>query len=173
MFEKNFKEQQVTLPTQLQWHGPGLRFDTETIIIQGVYDDELSAHRAKGIWTETLESYFLLESGQDFLVSLVTEPSGNRFMLRAHFVSACARYAFWRLTNSQAPETQYILETAHIPICESRHDDILSVPDMRPLNGNQHPNSFFDFDGLEEVGSRGQWNHLKQLVTTLISKLTK
>ena len=104
---------------------------------------------------------------------MVNEPHGHRFMLRAHFVSACARYAFWRLTNCQAPETQYIMETAHIPVCESRHDDILSVPDMQPLNGSGQVRSFFDFDEYSEMHSRGQWDNLKSMVKNLILRLTK
>ncbi len=41
--------------------------------------------------------------------------------------------SFWRLTNQQAPEAQYEIETAHIPDSASRHSDFISAPDMQPL----------------------------------------
>jgi hypothetical protein len=37
------------------------------------------------------------------------------YKVRCDFQTACGRYAFWRLTHHQAPEVQFLLETAHLP----------------------------------------------------------
>ena len=111
----------------------GVCFDPERISLEGIYRDEISAYRAKKVWIEVLESTFLLDHNYD-LCFIIGEYSEDRFFLSCQFTTACARYAFWRLTNHQAPEAQYVIETAHIPDCESRQDDFLYAPDMRPLN---------------------------------------
>lgn len=115
---------------------PGVCFDPESTTLTGVYTDEISAHRAKRLWIDTLEVNFLLDLEHDFVIKLVPDLEAHQFMLTCRFSSACARYAFWRLTNNQAPEAQYIIETAHIPVCESRHHDILRAPDMRNIQEN-------------------------------------
>jgi len=109
----------------------GVAFDPESVTLRGLYKDEISAHRAKRLWIETLESNFLLELDYDFELSVISVLDHDLFYLSCSFSTACARYAFWRITNNQAPEAQYIIETAHIPMCESRHEDILRAPDMR------------------------------------------
>lgn len=109
----------------------GVRFDPESITLEGIYSDELSAYRARKVWTETLKSSFLLELDHDIQFKIVGSNS-TRFILSCEFKTACARYAFWRLTNHQAPEAQYQIETGHIPQCESREEDFLRAPDMRP-----------------------------------------
>lgn len=108
-----------------------ISFDPDEISLRGVYADQLSAYRAKKIWVETLESCFLLAHGQDFTVGVRSSLEKSEFNLTCQFDSACARYAFWRLTNHQAPEAQYLIETAHIPASNSRHEDFLFAPDMR------------------------------------------
>lgn len=173
MLDRDLEEKSLELPIPIQWHEPGLSFDAEALVIQGIYVDELSAFRAKKVWSDCLSQYFLLETGVDYLLSIIGSSDGDRFMLRCSFTTACARYAFWRLINNQAPETQYILETAHIPICESRCDEILTAPDMKPiseafLGKNSHPISAFDAN-RDPV----QWDKLKQMVSKLITKLTK
>ncbi|MCB0317137.1 MAG: hypothetical protein KDD56_00165 [Bdellovibrionales bacterium] len=110
----------------------GVCFDPERISLEGIYKDELSAYRAKRVWIEVLESIFLLDNKHD--LSFITgEYCGDRYFLSCQFVTACARYAFWRLTNQQSPEAQYMIETAHIPDCEMRQDDFLYAPDLRPI----------------------------------------
>ena len=52
------------------------------------------------------------------------------FTLQCEFVSACGRYAFWRLTNNQAPEAQYLIETAHIPNAELREAEFHAASDL-------------------------------------------
>jgi hypothetical protein len=112
----------------------GVTFDPEQITLQGCYKDEISAYRARKLWIETLETNFILEDGYDFEASVVALGDGLGFLLSCEFLTACARYAFWRLTNNQAPEAQYVIETAHIPLCESRHEDILRAPDLRSVH---------------------------------------
>lgn len=111
---------------------PGVVFDAEAIILEGTYEDELSLFRARKIWRGVLETNFLLDEGYDFRFGVLSKLSEGRFALTCRFLSACGRYAFWRLINHQAPEAQYLIETAHIPHCESRHDDMLSAPDLGP-----------------------------------------
>ena len=111
----------------------GVTFDPEETSLHGSYKDEISAHRAKKLWIETLEDNFILENNCDFSVHVQSLAHGHGFLLSCQFESSCARYAFWRLTNNQAPEAQYVIETAHIPYCESRHEDILKAPDLRSI----------------------------------------
>ena len=110
---------------------PGdVRFDPERLSLYGSYADQLSAYRAKRSWVETLESCFLLDQGHDFEISVYSNLEEGQFSLTCAFLTACARYAFWRLTNHQAPEAQYMIETAHIPASESHHEQIMSAPDL-------------------------------------------
>ena len=110
----------------------GVCFDPDNITLEGWYADELSAHRAKRGWCETFENYFLLDPDLDYTFSIANSPKTDHFVLCTHFHTACARYAFWRLTNGQAPEAQYAIETSHIPNAESCRDKFLSAPDMCP-----------------------------------------
>jgi len=112
----------------------GVCFDPDNVSLRGCYSDELSAHRAKRLWVETLENCFLLEEGHDFSVRVRASLEKAQFVLVCEFGTACARYAFWRLTNNQAPEAQYVIETAHIPVCDSRQEDILRAPDMKSIH---------------------------------------
>ena len=112
----------------------GVCFDPDRVSLEGVYKDELSAFRAKRVWIEALESTFLLDHSHDLAFITGKYNDSDRYFLSCQFVTACARYAFWRLTNHQAPEAQYIIETAHIPDCELRQDDLLYAPDMRPIH---------------------------------------
>lgn len=109
----------------------GVCFDPEHITLEGTYSDQISAYRAKRVWVETLAHSFLLEKDHDFKLSTLAAGSDGRFALRCEFMTACARYAFWRLTNNQAPEAQYIIETAHIPHAESRQEDFWTAPDLK------------------------------------------
>lgn len=112
---------------------PGVFFDPEEATLEGTYLDELSAFRAKRVWTETLETNFLLQPTLDFSFKVESDVESRKFVLRCDFSTACGRYAFWRLTRNQAPEAQYLIETAHIPQCESRHEDMLVAPDLKPV----------------------------------------
>lgn len=133
MSQESSGTQLIELTDEFQWT-EGVSFDPDHITLEGVYTDQLSAYRAKKVWMETLETNFLLEKGHDFTLTILSKVDEHRFVLRCEFLTACARYAFWRLTNHQAPEAQYIIETAHIPNAELRQDDFLQAPDLRSVH---------------------------------------
>lgn len=95
--------------------GLGLWYDPERLVLEGIYEDEVSAYRARRSWIRTLEKNFLLEDSQDFKVKVGFDRDEARYHVRSVFLTACGRYAFWRLTHHQAPDVQYALETAHLP----------------------------------------------------------
>ncbi len=117
----------------------GVRFDSEAVTLFGIYKDELSLFRAKKSWTEILESNFLLEPSYDYTLNKIARLSENSFILQCSFLTACGRYAFWRLTNDQAPEAQYLIETAHIPSSDFASDMFISAPDLTPLYQQDSP----------------------------------
>ncbi len=84
----------------------GLIYDAESVILAGKYSDEMSAHRAKKTWIDVLGSYFLLESERDYELWVTTDITKEYFVVHCCFISACGRYAFWRLVNQQAPEAE-------------------------------------------------------------------
>lgn len=84
----------------------GLIYDAESVILAGKYTDEMSAHRAKKTWIDVLGSYFLLESERDYELWVTTDLTEEYFVIHCCFISACGRYAFWRLVNQQAPEAE-------------------------------------------------------------------
>jgi hypothetical protein len=133
MSQSNTDSQVVELKDEFQW-SEGVSFDPEHITLEGMYADQLSAYRAKKVWLETFETNFLLETEHDFALQVRSDMQENRYTLKCQFLTACARYAFWRLTNNQAPEAQYIIETAHIPNGESRSDDFIQVPDLKSVH---------------------------------------
>ena len=114
-------------------------FDSEKVLLEGRYEDELSVFRAKRVWTEVLEANFLLEKGDDFSFRTLSEAQDHHFVLTCSFKTACGRYAFWRLVNAQAPESQYLIETAHIPDGASQHFEFLRAPDLQPALGSANP----------------------------------
>jgi hypothetical protein len=125
--------QAIDLTNELPADG-GVCFDPDNVVLQGCYSDEISAFRAKKLWAETLQANFLLEPGYDFRLSVSSSLEENKFQLVCTFLTACGRYAFWRVTNNQAPEAQYVIETAHIPMSQSHQEDILRAPDMRSIH---------------------------------------
>ena len=148
MSQEMVQANSLSLPSQL-CETAGVCFDPDNVILHGVYRDELSAPRAKRRWISTLEASFLLDSGHDF--ELVVQLLEEGYVLSCRFGTACGRYAFWRLTNNQAPEAQYLIETAHIPDSEMMQDEFLAVPDMCPVpdanaayfEGHQPPPSIY------------------------------
>lgn len=85
---------------------PGLLYDADHVTLVGKFTDELSTYRARKLWTEVLNNYFLLEPDRDFELKPYCSIDDNRFALSCTFCSACGRYAFWRLINRQAPEAE-------------------------------------------------------------------
>ncbi len=122
-----------TLDISLNTLPEGVCFDQENLTLFGLYNDELSAFRARKEWLSALEANFFLVNDVDVKFDLSPNKETGRFVLSCSFATACARYAFWRVTNYQAPEAQYIIETAHIPICESRKDEIYTAPDLKSI----------------------------------------
>ena len=90
----------------LSKHKPGLVYDAESVSLLGKYTDELSAHRGKRLWMETLSNYFLLELERDYELYVESCVNNRSYVLCCEFNSACGRYAFWRLINQQAPEAE-------------------------------------------------------------------
>lgn len=84
----------------------GLVFDAEGVTLIARCTDELTAYRAKKTWKEVFAGYFLLEPGRDYEMSVLASAENNYFVLNCFFISACGRYAFWRLINDQAPEAE-------------------------------------------------------------------
>lgn len=109
-------------------------FDADRIRLEGRYTDQLSAYRARRIWRETLLNYFLLEPEHDFTLQVASDKETSIYTLNCDFTSACARYCFWRLTNDQTPEAQYLIETAHIPQAASQREEFLFASDLKPLH---------------------------------------
>jgi hypothetical protein len=100
----------------------GLWYDSDRLMLIGVYQDEVTAYRARRRWIDALARNFLLEERHDFGIRVRPAYGGRNFKVRCDFLTACGRYAFWRLTNHQAPEVQFLLETAHVP--HLREDDL-------------------------------------------------
>src|SRR5438552_3022420 len=106
MKQDQFGPQVIELTEELP-HNDSVHFDSEAVTLQGQYGDELSLHRAKRKWTSILEINFLLESEYDYFIQHESKLDAQKFALQCRFTTACGRYAFWRLTNDQAPEAQY------------------------------------------------------------------
>jgi len=136
MYQNVFESQVVELTSEISGE-PCVSFDPEHVRLEGVYGDQLSAYRAKRGWIDALEKCFLLDLSHDFNIAVVSSYADNRFILRCEFVTACARYAFWRLTNHQAPEAQYSIETAHVARGASQHDEFVSCPDLVPFQSTE------------------------------------
>lgn len=111
----------------------GVCFDPDAICLMGIYSNELSVFRARRRWTDILESSFSLKIKDDFLLETISELDSGEFRLMCRFNSPCGRYAFWRLTNAQAPEAQYEIETAHIPDCPSKNIEMVLAPDLQSI----------------------------------------
>jgi len=108
-------------------------FDSDNVSLEGRYGDELSLFRARKVWIKVLETNFLLEKGDDFNFIINSRLEDGRFLLKCSFKTACGRYAFWRLINSQAPESQYLIETAHIPEGTSQQYELMRAPDLKAI----------------------------------------
>lgn len=86
--------------------GQRLTYDAEGVSLIGKYADEISAHRAKRVWKNVLGNSFLLDEGRDYELWITGSISEQNFVVSCSFLSACGRYAFWRLINEQAPDAE-------------------------------------------------------------------
>ena len=139
---------------------PGLIYDAEGVTLFGKYSDELSAHRAKREWQEVLGSHFLLENERDYELGAFCSLEENQFLLSCNFVSACGRYAFWRLVNRQAPEAEQRLNGQKERIQKSAKGFMGS-----PWNADSKETTFV-VNALEEQIQRNEEN--KSLVNRLL-----
>ena len=136
-------------------------FDAGTSSLYGFYADQLSAYRAKKAWGETLEDAFFLDPRTDFDLSVSSDLSLGEYGLTCSFTSACGRYAFWRITNNQAPEAQYVIETGHIPDSNTNGGNhLMAAPDLRPL---------LDLEG--ETTVRGPYQHSEERRRRFLSRV--
>ncbi len=106
--------------------GEGVAFDMSRMTLDGLYQNELDAYRAKRVWRQALSSLFILDPESDFELSVRSDNQSDTFLLTCEFKTACGRYAFWRLTNNQAPEAQSIIEAAHRPDYKISADPLLN-----------------------------------------------
>lgn len=94
----------------------GLIYDADAVTLTAHYADQVTAYRARRVWIEVLSSYFLLEEERDYDIFVDTIVDYEHFQIQCIFLSACGRYAFWRLINHQAPEAEAKLgESAQVP----------------------------------------------------------
>jgi hypothetical protein len=119
MQTQEFTDALAAYPARIHPQAP-VHFDFERLSIRGVYGDQLSAYRAKRTWTEAFQDQFLLDNEHDFRLFVVSNVEQQSFVLSCEFLSACGRYAFWRLTHNQAPDVQYAVETGHLPHCSAK-----------------------------------------------------
>lgn len=109
----------------------GLIFDAEGVTLIARCNDELSAYRAKKNWVLVLKSYFLLELERDYELSVLASPEHGYFTVSCFFISACGRYAFWRLINDQAPEAELklgALQTSNSSPCRATLFGLIKAP---------------------------------------------
>lgn len=111
----------------------GVCFDPDAICLMGIYRDEIAVFRARRRWSQILEASFALKSEEDYCFETRALIDSNEFRLVCRFNSPCGRYAFWRLTNAQAPEAQYEIETAHIPDSPSKNIEMVLAPDLQNI----------------------------------------
>jgi len=134
----------------------GLIYDAEAVTLFGKYQDELSAHRARKEWQVVLGSHFLLERERDYDLVVFTSLEDGQFVLSCNFVSACGRYAFWRLVNRQAPEAEQKLNTNNERVQKSNRN---------PWSNNNNETSIV-VNALEEQIDRNE--ETKSLVNRLL-----
>ena len=89
-----------------------LIYDAEQAKLLARYGNQMAAYRARKEWSVILDAFFLLEAERDFSLELRENAASREYMLECNFVSACGRYAFWRLINQQAPEAEKKLRAA-------------------------------------------------------------
>lgn len=87
----------------------GVNYDSESVTISSTNHNEISAYRTKREWTNIFHSSFLLQIEKDYKFKIVLDQEGS-YTLKCCFDSPCGRYAFWRLINQQAPETEKKLQ---------------------------------------------------------------
>ncbi len=138
-----------------------ISYDLTLYTITGTYDDEISLFRAKKFWAQAFNDVFLLEKKYDFNFKLKKDL--NKFQLICSFVSACGRYAFWRINNNQNPEVKYLIEISHMPFIFQNYDEI--------INGYPNFKNSSEQDILGEVEEKTK--NISDILKKIISKICK
>jgi len=128
--QEDFSDTQLVDFIDYNQSGIAIQFCLDTTSLTGFYSDELACYRARRVWKTVFERTFLLNSECDFTMETNSDEEAPSFSLRCTFNSPSGRYVLWRLANDQAPESQYTIETAHVPDSESMHDQLVSAPDL-------------------------------------------
>ena len=144
--------------------GLGLWYDSERLMLEGVYLDEVTAYRARKGWIEAFEANFLLEEKIDFRVRVVPNAQPGRFSVLCEFITACGRYAFWRLTHHQAPEVQFILETAHLPAFSGIPETPVTFGSLEVRGHDDRPRPQHDADSQPEV-----WERIRDICSAIMA----
>lgn len=144
--------------------GLGLWYDAERLMLEGVYLDEVTAYRARKGWIEAFEANFLLEERIDFRVRVVSNPQPGRFSVVCEFLTACGRYAFWRLTHHQAPEVQFILETAHLPAFTGIPEGPITFGSLETRGHDERPRA-----GRDEEAQREVWERIRDICSAIMA----
>lgn len=136
----------------------------ERSLITGHYSHELSLYRAKKLWEQVLEEYFLLDRNTDFLLQTKINHEKGEFSLWCFFTSACGRYACWRVSHQHAPEALALIEIAHIPRSPSKDFERLFAPNAQ-ISHSEPPPSV-------EIGLKAGMG-IMDTVKNLLSKIVK
>lgn len=143
----------------------GLWYDPERLMIEGVYQDELTAYRARRRWIEAMEKNFLLDDSVDFRLKVRCSRGGRNFRVRCDFLTACGRYAFWRITHHQAPEVQFLLETAHLA-------HTIPCRFLRDVGG-QEEDYFMEADSKQLTGVVRPAHHSKSVLQRVVITMSE
>ena len=138
-------------------HGLAFHADGAALII--AFSDELAAYRARKVWTETFRNYFLLERDRDYEIWVSqTAQEDDCFVLSACFVSACGRYAFWRLINQQCPEVEKRLMGIRLPTKEQN-------------SSAEHEGPWVLSDATSRRARKGSWEICRDALDRFIKKV--
>lgn len=135
----------------------GLIYDAEGITLIGKFGDQISAYRAKREWHKILSSHFILEAEKDYELKTYCSLENNLFIIDCSFISACGRYAFWRLINRQAPEAEQKL---------NRSGEKIQKPNKGFLASQENKQTAFVISSIEEQIENNKEN--KTLIGRLI-----
>lgn len=127
----------------------GITFNAEGVSLIAQFEDELSAYRAKKNWVTTLHTSFLLQRDKDYELEIKGSVEEGSFSAQCKFTSPCGRYAFWRLINQQAPETERKLARIANPNLDTTSPSVLGklkeklTPVTPPSNVLEEPRRGF------------------------------
>lgn len=139
-----------------------ISYAQETFEIVGEYKDEVSLYRAKKFWKMAFADIFLLENNHDFKFKIKKDRTSSKFTLTCEFITACGRYAFWRINNNQNPEVKCVIETSHLPNIFQDYEEMINKPN--PLLGLNEE----IFSNIEKKA-----NNVSNILKKIIKKISK